>query len=166
MTPFSGLRVLTRSGQGLLGQSEELDKLMAKILGDEIKKGRATKIQDDIIIGSSTKLRQNLRETLSGESKSRTREDDNLSKVSRYIRMDLGEGWIHQSISTQKKLLDQHQRRGHKDGQGHEELYQPVQNSSYSYTSHGLVCYPPRRYGARSSIQRQVRVEPRSDTEI
>ena len=25
MTPFSGLRVLARSGQGLLGQSEELD---------------------------------------------------------------------------------------------------------------------------------------------
>ena len=46
MTPFSGLRVLTRSGQGLLGQSEELDELMAKSLGDEIKEGRATKIQD------------------------------------------------------------------------------------------------------------------------
>ena len=32
MTPFSGLRVLMRSGQGLLGQSEDLDELMAKIL--------------------------------------------------------------------------------------------------------------------------------------
>ena len=56
MTPFSGLRVLTRSGQGLLGQSEELDELMAKILGDEIKEGRATKIQDNIIIGGNTQL--------------------------------------------------------------------------------------------------------------
>ena len=56
MTPFSGLRVLTRSGQGLLGQSEELDELMAKILGDNIKEGRATKIQDDIIIGGQTQL--------------------------------------------------------------------------------------------------------------
>ena len=56
MTPFSGLRVLTRSGQGLLGQSEELDELMAKILGDEIKEGRATKIQDDIIIGGQDQL--------------------------------------------------------------------------------------------------------------
>ena len=56
MTPFSGLRVLTRSGQGLLGQSEELDELMAKILGDDIKEGRATKIQDDIIIGGQTQL--------------------------------------------------------------------------------------------------------------
>ena len=56
MTPFSGIRVLTRSGQGLLGQSEELDELMAKILGEEIKEGRATKIQDDIIIGGNTQL--------------------------------------------------------------------------------------------------------------
>ena len=56
MTPFSGLRVLTRSGQGLLGQSEELDELMAKILGEDIKEGRATKIQDDIIIGGQDQL--------------------------------------------------------------------------------------------------------------
>ena len=50
MTPISILRVLTRSGQGLLGQSDELDELMANILGDKIKEGRATKIQDNIII--------------------------------------------------------------------------------------------------------------------
>ena len=56
MTPFSGLRVLTRSGQGLLGQSEELDELMAKIIGDDIKEGRAVKIQDDMIIGGATQL--------------------------------------------------------------------------------------------------------------
>ena len=56
MTPFSGLRVLARSGQGLLGQSEELDELMAKVLGLEIKEGRAIKIQDDVIIGGDTQL--------------------------------------------------------------------------------------------------------------
>ena len=56
MTPFSGLRVLARSGQILLGQSEELDELMAKILGEEIKEGRAVKIQDDVIIGGDTQL--------------------------------------------------------------------------------------------------------------
>ena len=39
MTPFSGLRVLARSGQGLLGQSKELDEIMAKVLGEEIKEG-------------------------------------------------------------------------------------------------------------------------------
>ena len=56
MTPFSGLRVLTRSGQGLLGQSEELDELMAKIIGDDIKEGRAVKIQDNKIIGGATQI--------------------------------------------------------------------------------------------------------------
>ena len=47
---------MTRSGLGLLGQSEELDELMANILGDKIKEGRATKIQDDIIIGGNSQL--------------------------------------------------------------------------------------------------------------
>ena len=46
MTPFSGLRVLARSGQRLLGQSEELDELLAKILKPELATGKATKIQD------------------------------------------------------------------------------------------------------------------------
>ena len=52
MTPFSGLTVLSRSDQGLLGQSEELDEPMAKILATDIKEGRAVKIQD-IIIGDT-----------------------------------------------------------------------------------------------------------------
>ena len=54
MTPYSGLRVLARSGQGLLGQSEELDELLSKILHHEIKEGKAIKIQDNIIIGGET----------------------------------------------------------------------------------------------------------------
>ena len=54
MTPFSGLRVLVRSGQGLIGQSEELDKLMAKIFSQEMKEGIIMKIQDDVIIGGDT----------------------------------------------------------------------------------------------------------------
>ena len=56
MAPFSGLWVLARSGQGLLGQSEELDELMAKILHTDIKEGRVIKIQDDIIIGGDNRL--------------------------------------------------------------------------------------------------------------
>ena len=56
MTPFGGLRVLARSGQRLLGQSEELEKLLAKIFHDEIKNGKVIKIQDDIIIGGATQL--------------------------------------------------------------------------------------------------------------
>ena len=57
MTPFSGLRVLARSGQGLLGQSEELDELMAKILASEIKEGKVIKIQDDFIVGGDIQLK-------------------------------------------------------------------------------------------------------------
>ena len=56
MTPFGGLRVLPRSGQGLIGQSEELDELMAKILKEEMQEGIITKIQDDIVIGGDTQL--------------------------------------------------------------------------------------------------------------
>ena len=56
MTPFGGLPVLTRSGQGLIGQGEELDELMAKILKEEMKEGIITKIQDNIVIGGDTQL--------------------------------------------------------------------------------------------------------------
>ena len=56
MTPFGGLRVLARSGQGLIGQSKELDELMAKILKEEMQQGIITKIQDDIIIGGDTQM--------------------------------------------------------------------------------------------------------------
>ena len=51
ITPFGGLRVLARSGQGLLGQSEELDELLSKILKDELVQGKIAKIQDDLVIG-------------------------------------------------------------------------------------------------------------------
>ena len=40
MTPFSGLIVLAKSGQGLIGQSEELDQLLAKVFTQEMKKER------------------------------------------------------------------------------------------------------------------------------
>ena len=53
MTPLGGLRVLTRSGQGLTGQSEELDKLLSKILKDELKEGIVTKIHNDLVIGGN-----------------------------------------------------------------------------------------------------------------
>ena len=54
MTPFGGLQVLSRSGQGLIRQSKELDKLMAKVLKQEIEEVIITKIQDNIIIGGDT----------------------------------------------------------------------------------------------------------------
>jgi len=53
-TPFGGIRFLRRSGQGLLGQSEELEELLTKILKPELQAGKCCKIADDIIIGGQT----------------------------------------------------------------------------------------------------------------
>ena len=53
-TPFGGIRFLRRSGQGLLGQSEELEELLAKILKEELQEGHCCKIADDIFVGGPT----------------------------------------------------------------------------------------------------------------
>ena len=50
-TPFCGLRVMARSGQGLSGMAEEFT---AKILKDELKEGICKKIVDDCYIGGKT----------------------------------------------------------------------------------------------------------------
>ena len=50
--------MLARSEQGLIGQSEELDELMAKILKQEMKEGIIMKIQDDVIIGGDTQIQK------------------------------------------------------------------------------------------------------------
>ena len=55
-TPFGGLRFLKRSGQGLIGQSEELDEMLSKILGPEMKAGKCARIADDIIVGGRTPM--------------------------------------------------------------------------------------------------------------
>ena len=53
-SPFKGLRVYTRSTQGLLNQDEELGQLLSKVLGDNIMKGHCMKIADDLIVGGQT----------------------------------------------------------------------------------------------------------------
>ena len=55
-SPFGGLRFMRRSGQGLLGQSEELDELLSKVLCHEMKLGIVARIADDLFIGGSTPL--------------------------------------------------------------------------------------------------------------
>ena len=120
-----------RSGQGLLGQSEELDELMAKIIGDKIKEGRGVKIQDDMIIGGATQLEaaQNyirILEKLSHKSKSRTEQNRYLSQVSRYLRMDLGERRLYQSISTSPKLTSKYKGERYQNHQRYEKLHRTV----------------------------------------
>ena len=53
-SPFKGLRVYTRSTQGLLNQDEELNQLLSKVLGDEIMQGICMKIADDLIVGGDS----------------------------------------------------------------------------------------------------------------
>ena len=50
-TPFGGLRYMKRSGQGLIGQSEELDELLAKILKEEMSHGIVARLADDLYVG-------------------------------------------------------------------------------------------------------------------
>ena len=47
-TPYRGIRLLTRTGQGLLNSDVHLDQLMCKVLGDEIAEGITEVAGDDI----------------------------------------------------------------------------------------------------------------------
>ena len=53
-TPFGGMRVVARAGQGLLGMAEEFEELTSKILKEEMQEGICSKIVDDIYIGGKT----------------------------------------------------------------------------------------------------------------
>ena len=47
-TPYRGIRLLTRTGQGLLNSNVHLDQLTCKVLGDEIAEGITEVAGDDI----------------------------------------------------------------------------------------------------------------------
>ena len=54
MTPFGGLRVITRSGQGLLGMSEEFTLLLRKIIKEELQAKICVQLVDDFYVGGAT----------------------------------------------------------------------------------------------------------------
>ena len=54
MTPHKGIRVMTRTGQGLLGSDVELEQLLCRVLGDDISRGHCVAIRDDIVIGGNS----------------------------------------------------------------------------------------------------------------
>ena len=54
MTPHKGVRVLTRTGQGLLGSDVELEELLCRVLGEDISAGHCLAVRDDIMIGGNT----------------------------------------------------------------------------------------------------------------
>ena len=53
-TPFKGIRVLTRSGQGLLNQEIEMNQLLTKVLGEEIEKKNVMIQADDGQVGGKS----------------------------------------------------------------------------------------------------------------
>ena len=53
-TPFRGMRVMTRTGQGLLNSDVHLDQLLVKVLGDELTEGIVEVARDDIQVGGNT----------------------------------------------------------------------------------------------------------------
>ena len=54
MTPHKGIRVMTRTGQGLLGSDVELEQLICRVLGDHMSEGYCAALRDDIIIGGNS----------------------------------------------------------------------------------------------------------------
>ena len=54
MTPFRGIKIITRAGQGLLNSDFELDQLLFKILGDLIADGVCMAARDDVTVGGNT----------------------------------------------------------------------------------------------------------------
>ena len=55
-TPFGGLRVMARSGQGSAGMAEEFDELTSKILKEELTEGLCIKIVDDCYVGGDSQI--------------------------------------------------------------------------------------------------------------
>ena len=54
MTPFRGIKIITRAGQGLLNSDYELEQLLFKVLGDEIADGICMAARDDVTVGGNT----------------------------------------------------------------------------------------------------------------
>ena len=54
MTPYRGLRVMTRLGQGLLNSDVHLEQVVTRVLGDEMLKGMCIIARDDLIVGGDS----------------------------------------------------------------------------------------------------------------
>ena len=54
MTPYRGIRIMTRLGQGLLTSDVHLEQVVTRVLGDAILKGMCVIARDDLIVGGET----------------------------------------------------------------------------------------------------------------
>ena len=157
--------MLTRSGQGLLGQSEELDELIAKIIGDDIKEGRAVKIQDDMIIGGATQLEAAENYIWILEKLYLTNLKAEPHKTVIFPKSADISGWIWQrggfiSVSP-------HQRSSLLNTKEEDiKTVRDMRSFIGLYASHDTICNSFRRHDSRTAIRRQIYVEPRSITMV
>ena len=54
MTPYRGIKVMTRCGQGLLNSDVHLDQVLGRVLGDEIAAGYCCAARDDLFVGGAS----------------------------------------------------------------------------------------------------------------
>ena len=54
MTPYRGIRVMTRLGQGLLNSDVHLEQVVTRVLGDEMLAGMCIMARDDLIVGGNS----------------------------------------------------------------------------------------------------------------
>ena len=135
-TPFGGIRYLKRSGQGLLGQSEELEDLLTKVLKEELQAGSCFKIADDIFIGGQTHLQAATTYATIlgklGKSQNRRRQNPYLSPVCRHLRLGMESRRLPTALTPQAARPQEHQTRGHHLHQGPPQLGRAVQDVAYS----------------------------------
>ena len=109
MMPFGGLQVLARSGQGLLGQSKELDKPMSKILQDNLSKEQWPRSRFTFSQGEIISVRQHTTmlvyyTNLTFLTSKWTSKKSLLSGELRHNWLDMEEGQIPRSLTTQEEL--------------------------------------------------------------
>ena len=95
-TPFGGLRYMKRSGQGLIGQSEELDELLSKILREECSTGKAARIADDLYVGGETQQEtlNNYEQVLTKLNQANLKVSPNKTKI--FLKSVDVLGWVWQ----------------------------------------------------------------------
>ena len=54
-SPFGGLRLMARSGQGLLRQAEELNEVLSMVMTEEMRESICVKIVNDVYAGGADK---------------------------------------------------------------------------------------------------------------
>ena len=141
MMPFGGLQVLARSGQGLLGQSKELDKPMSKILQDNLSKEQWPRSMSTFSQVELISVRQHTTmlvyyTNLTFLTSKWTSKKSLLSGELRHNWLDMEEGQIPRSLTTQEELPGKYKRGTHHQGETPMFLHRSLQHSRYGNSRH------------------------------